>query len=183
MSNRRNRTIIPGLILIIIGILLLIHKFEVIYFDWEIYFPLIIALIGLLLWVNAIIKREKKGVFIGTIFLIIGGFFYLRNSEIIPYFYMEEIWPIFIISIGVGFFAIFIFEPKRWGVLFTGALISLIGIYFLLERMFYIRRAILEEIFSYWPVILIVIGAIILVNNLLKKPQNNQKDENIIENK
>ena len=155
MSTKR-KSVIPGLIIILVGVLLLIHNFKVIRFDWEIHFPLIMAIIGILLWINALFKREKGGVFIGTILLIIGGFYYATNIDLIPYYYYDESWPIFPLSIGLAFFASFIFKPKEWGVLIPGVILTLIGVFFMLEEMFNVRRYVIEDIFSWWPVILLI---------------------------
>jgi len=168
MSEKR-KSILPGLIIIGIGVVLLLHNFRLLYFDWEIHFPLILAIIGVLLWVNAILKRDKGGVFPGTTLLIIGGFYYFWNIDVIPYYYFDETWPVIPLAIGIGFIASFLFKPKEWGVLIPGLIFTLIGIYFMLHEMFYVNKYVIDEIFSYWPVLLIITGTVILVNNLIKR--------------
>jgi len=173
MSGKR-KSMLPGLIIIAIGVLLLIHNFRVLRFSWDVHFPLILAIIGLIFWLNALFRKEKGGVFLGTIFLIIGGFYYFRNIDWIPYYYVDESWPIFPFAFGIAFFASFIFNPKEWGVLVPGVILTLIGIYFGLQEMFYVDTYRIEAIFSYWPVILIIIGAGILFKNLVKSSEEKQ---------
>ena len=177
MSGRR-KSILPGLVIIIIGVLLLANNFSRFRFDWAVHFPLILAIIGLLLWINAIIKRDKGGVFLGTVLFLIGGFYYARNIDLIPYYYFDESWPVIPLAIGIGFIASFIFKPKEWGVLIPGLIFTLIGVYFMLQEMFYIDSYVIEEVFSYWPVLLIIIGTGILFNNLIRKTKE-EKDREI----
>ena len=52
--------------------------------------------------------------FVGIMLVLIGGFFLLRNLDIIPFWYgWEEMWPIVIVAIGVSMVADAIFKKTK----------------------------------------------------------------------
>ena len=88
----------------------------------------------------------------------------LRNLEVIPYFYADEYWPVFLLAFGFGFLVHFIIKPAEWGVLIPAFLLILWGTSSLhiLHDMFWgwdftIRR--------FWPVLLILIGGGIVISS------------------
>ena len=48
-------------------------------------------------------ERSNSRVWIGTILLIIGAFFLLRNTDILPYYFLYDLrfWPIVMASVGL----------------------------------------------------------------------------------
>lgn len=168
MSTHKH-SIWPGLILIIIGALLLIHKLTPYSFGWYELYPLILIGLGLLFFASIVHKRDKGAVFPGTIVLLLGLFFFLRNYDIIPYYYMREVWPIFLIILGIAFLAIFITKPADWGVLIPAGIFLFLGIVFLLRKFHIIYWDIWDIIADYWPVILIIIGGGIILGALKRQ--------------
>jgi hypothetical protein len=165
MSNHKH-SIWPGLILIIIGALLLVHKLTPYSFGWYEIYPLILIALGALIFVSVIGKRDKGAVFFGTIFFLLGLFFFLRNYDIIPYYYMREVWPTFLIILGLAFGSIFITKPSDWGVLIPAGIFLFLGVVFLLRKLHVIYWDIGDIIADYWPVILIIIGGGIILGAL-----------------
>lgn len=168
MSTHKH-SIWPGLILILIGALLLIHKLTPYSFGWYEIYPLILISMGVLFFVSIIHKRDKGAIFPGTIFFLLGLFFFLRNYEIIPYYYMREVWPMFLIILGLAFVAIFITKPGDWGVLIPAGIFLFLGIVFLLRKFYIIYWDIWDIIADYWPVILIIIGGGIILGALKRQ--------------
>jgi len=176
MSKHRN-SILPGLILIIIGALLLINKLVPYSIGWYEIYPLILMAIGVLIFVSVIGKQDKGAVFFGTFFLLLGLFFFLRNFDIIPYYYMREVWPIILIILGLSFVSVFITKPRDWGVLIPGGILLFLGIIFLLRKFHIIYLDIEDIIADYWPMILIIIGAGIILGALKRKPYSSEIKE------
>lgn len=167
MSTRRP-SIIPGLLLIIIGILFLLNKFLPFSFGWYEIYPLIFLAMGILFFVSIIGKPHKGAVFPGTILLLLGIFFILRNFDLIPYRYVREVWPIMLIIFGFAFLAIFITKPSDWGVLIPAGICLFIGGIFYANRFYHFYWDAWDLFADYWPVFLILIGAGIVLKSLRK---------------
>ena len=175
MSAHRN-SIFPGLALIIIGGLLLIHKFFPGLFDMSNFYPLI--LMGLGVWLIGSIKgrKDKGAVFPGTIIFLLGFFYFLRSYDLIEYYSLGEVWPIMLIIVGLGFGALFITKPSDWGVLVPGGVLVFLGVVFLLREFYIIRLDIADIITDFWPIILIVIGGGIVLGSLRKHRYSYDED-------
>ncbi len=170
-------SILPGLILIIIGALLLVNKLVPYAIGWFEIYPLILMAIAILIFISVIGKRDKGAVFFGTFLFLLGLFFSLRNYDIIPYYYMREIWPIILIILGLSFVSVFITKPADWGVLIPGGILLLLGIVFLLRKLDIIYLDIGDIIADYWPVILIIIGGGIIAGALKRQPRGTEISE------
>jgi len=167
----RKPSILPGLILIIIGAILLLHKLDIFNVGWYEIYPLILMGIGILFFTSIIGKNQKGAVFPGTILFLLGMFYFLRNYEIIPYYYMREVWPVFLLILGLAFFAIFLTKPDDWGVLIPAAVFVLLGVSFLLREFHIISWNAWDVVGDYWPIILIIIGAGVILGSLRKKQE------------
>ena len=77
---------------------------------------------------------------------------------------MEYLWPVFILAPATGFFAMYFGGPRDQGLLIPG------GILMGLAVLFYFISIGLDD---YWPVFLILAGAIIIAQQYLK----GQKDK------
>ncbi len=170
MMSTHRHSILPGLILIIIGALLLVNKLVPYSIGWYEIYPLVLMAIGVLIFVSVIDKRDKGAVFFGTFFFLLGLFFFLRNFDIIPYYYMREVWPIILILLGLSFLSLFIAKPGDWGVLIPGGILLFLGIAFLLRKLHIIYLDIGDILADYWPVILIIIGGGIILGALRRQP-------------
>ena len=170
MTEKRG-SLIPGILFIVLGSWLFIRRF---YFfksySYHIY-PILLILFAIFLFIETIRRGHSGALFWGIVILVIGGFYFLRNFEIIPYFYIDEYWPIFLLALGMGFIALFIYHPRDWGVIIPAALFLFFGIGFSLNTFngyFWRWEHILE---NYWPVILIIVGLGVLVGGLKRKPK------------
>lgn len=167
----KKASLVPGILLIAVGLWLFVNRINVLsYYSFRIY-PILMILFAVFLFEEAVRRRHSGALFWGVVVFLVGGFFLLRNFEIIPHFYAEEYWPIFLIAMGFGFITKFVFNPKDWGVLIPGGLFLFFGIGFSMRTLsgyFWRWEYIVED---YWPVILIVIGAAVLLSGLRKKPK------------
>jgi len=171
MTETKKASLFPGIFLIIFGALLLLNKMVPDMISWRHVYPVI--LIGLGLWwllaASCPQKKDKGGVFPGTVLFLIGLFFFLRNFDIVPYYYVRDIWPVFLIIFGLGLVASFIAKPSDWGVLIPGGIFLFLGVFFLLKMYYIIDWELWELVGDYWPVILILIGGSIILGSLKRK--------------
>lgn len=175
--HTHKHSILPGLILIIIGALLLVNKLVPYSIGWYEIYPLILMAIAVLIFISVIGKRDKGAVFFGTFFFLLGIFFFLRNYDIIPYYYMREVWPALLIIFGLSFVSVFITKPSDWGVLIPAGILIFLGVVFLLRKFHIIYLDIGDIIADYWPMILIIIGAGIILGALRRQPCCSETNE------
>ncbi|MFQ5769222.1 MAG: LiaI-LiaF-like domain-containing protein [bacterium] len=164
------KSLIPGVLLIIVGVFFLLNQLDLFYFRWRHFYPIILLGLGALFFISIFTKNEKGSAFPATIFLVLGFFFLLRNFGYFSfdyYFYdFRELWPIFLIAFGLGFIVLYFFKSDDWGVLIPGSILLFFGVVFFLRTMeiFYWRN-----LADFWPIILIAIGLSIVINSLWRK--------------
>ena len=173
MSSHRH-SLWPGLILILLGALLLMRKLTPYSFGFYEIYPIVIMGIGVLLFVSVIGKRDKGAIFPGTILLLLGLFFFLRNYDLVPYRYVRDIWPMLLVILGIAFLAVFLTKPSDWGVLIPAATFLFFGIVLLLNRLDVFYLDVWDIIADYWPIALIVVGAGIILGSF-KRHQTHLK--------
>ncbi|MDZ7261295.1 MAG: DUF5668 domain-containing protein [candidate division KSB1 bacterium] len=168
------KSIIPGVLLIVVGLLLLLSRLDLLQFNWGHLYPLLLMALGLLCFLTIRRRKDAGAVFPGTIFFLLGLFFFLRNYDLIYYLYPDEIWPIFLIIFGLAFIALYLFKPQDWGVLIPGSLLLFFGIVFFLRELDLIYWRTQEYIERFWPLILIVIGTGIVLSSLTRKTEKSE---------
>ncbi|MCL4706149.1 hypothetical protein KJ068_13355 [bacterium] len=167
----QRRSLVPGIILILIGLFLLSDRLPIPWPSFEHSYPIFYLLLAL---GNAMKMRgfgQTEGVF-GTFFwLTLGVFFILRNFDFIPY--RSWPWEIVIVAIGVGYLGKFFFKPSDWGLLIPSAAFLVLGGGALLDYygVLYFPFYDLER---YWPILLIAIGAGVLFKSTRRISRSQQ---------
>ncbi len=164
---------ILGVILVIAGAILLLNAVDLIHLHWS-YF-LIAA--GAALFAVAFKSKDKGGVFPGAIVLLIGLLFLLRYHYILDDS-MRYMWPVFPAIVGIAFFVLFIFKSSDWGLLIPGAICLFVGVYGLAYNYWLVRQSPWEIIARYWPLILIVVGAHLILKDR-RRPSDKISDEEV----
>ena len=162
-------SVVPGIVLVVIGAVLLLQQFDVVYITWERAYPILLLLLGVSNLTLATKRKDSGNIFWGMVLVLFGIFFFLRNYEILPiYYYWDEFWPLFMIIPGLAFIMMFVFHPQEWGVLIPGGILLFLGSTFLSETLGFPWFS-WYQIGRLWPVVLIVIGAIIVVSKLFSE--------------
>lgn len=162
MKNRRG-SLVGGVVLILIGLAILAHQLRVSLVPWYYIYPFVFVLLGLASAYRIRGRGHRDGVFGTIFFLSLGAFFILREFDLIPYMHA---WPFVAMAIGLGFVAQYFFVPNQWGVLIPGALFLFFGGASLLNELDYWY---FFDIVRYWPLILIALGVIVLLNGLRQR--------------
>ena len=161
---------IPGLILILIGLLILTRNLGMYFLSFKDVITLGFVSIGALLLFQGIVRRNKTGIYPGTLLLLVGTWLTMERFRITNYYTMDMMWPLFIVIPGISFFITYIFKPSEWQLLIPGSILTIIGGGFLLAEMEYIRFwQIGTWLGKFWPLLIIVIGIFILLNGLKKR--------------
>lgn len=167
----KEKSIIPGALLVLIGVFLLLQQLGVLNLRFRHFFP--IAMLGLsaLFFISLLNKKDKGAVFPATVLLVLGLYFLVRNFEFqIGGHYLDEFifWPIFLIAFGLAFVMLYILKREDWGLLIPGGVMLFLGVMFFLRSFGYYFW---WEFSDFWPVILIVIGLSIVIRSLRKKTE------------
>ena len=158
----RKSPILPGFLLIATGLILLLNRWDPFLFDRRSMIPLVILLFSAVLFVDGLRIKHSGRAFWGSVLLVCGAFFFVRNHRILPLFFFDEYWPILLIATGVGCFTLFIIRPSRWGLLIPSLLLLFFGIRFSLITFGLSRYGIDEWMDTYWPGLIILVGIIVL---------------------
>ena len=157
-----------GIILIFIGVLLLLNETEIIDLEWfdVVFYSFIV--IGLLKISNGWSRADKRGILGGTFFLTFG-----LLMELISNHYLisddEFVLAIFSLSLALANLVYFAFRHDRWNNLTWAVIFGVVGGLFLIAYIgYYPRWYIYEVLETYWPVVIILFGVIILLRGLRK---------------
>jgi uncharacterized membrane protein HdeD (DUF308 family) len=161
MVNKKS-SILPGVILIAIGALLMTHRVVGFRLDWIRIYPILMIILGISLCIDTFRRRNCTSLFWGTVLIVVGAFFLLRNYHVLPFYFSDEYWPVFMIAGGLGFFARFVYDPAKWGFLIPAGFFLLVGVRSGLITFDLSMRGFEEWIDTYWPVLIILLGLIVL---------------------
>ena len=169
-TNRRN-TLIPGLLMVLVGVWLLLRNLNVpiagIDVLWPV-FPLAFGLAFLLQYFLAGRQPQDSGlVFVGSAAALTGAFFFLFTLGRLRWADMDRYWPIFVIIGGVAFFAQWLTNPSQRGLLVPGSIALIIGVVAL--SLGNVNSVLLEQFVKLWPIMLIVGGIAILASYFLRR--------------
>ena len=160
--TKRKGGLFTALFLIFVGVVFLLSSFDL--FSWGDTWPLFLIGIGLLLFFSAFGKRDKGAVFPGTILILVGLFFFLWRNYYLPW-YMDEVWPVFPLIVGIAFFVLFLLNPRDWGVLIPAAILLFVSAVFFLNNFGALPWSVWGVFGRAWPIVLIVIGVFILLGH------------------
>ena len=147
-------SIVPGLILIFIGIVAVLNNFDAIDLDWAVMWTYFILLLGLIFWLGFILDRSKDGLIMpGTILLTYGIILNLHMR----FGNMDILWPFFILGPAFGFYAMYLLGKRDRGLLIPAVILTIVGSIFLLQGYSYIRYV--------WPLVLVILGVLLLLRN------------------
>ncbi|MBN2070290.1 MAG: hypothetical protein JW814_02445 [Candidatus Krumholzibacteriota bacterium] len=155
MKKREKRqSVVPGLILICVGIIAVLSNFELLDLDWDVLWTYFILVLGIIFWLGYIFDRSKEGLIMpGTVLLTYGVIFNLAAR--FRWADMSDLWPFFILGPAFGFYAMFLFGKRDRGLLVPAIILTVVGGVFLLQSYTIIKYL--------WPPALIVIGVLILM--------------------
>ncbi len=145
------RSPLPGIILVVLGVLFLIANFSNVHLDslW----PVFVLGPGIAFIVMFFRERNNYGLLMpGSILTVIGLLFFACTLN--GWNEMEHLWPLFIMAPGLGFVMMYLFGKHERGLLIPAVILIGLGLVFLLEA---------TESEYLWPIVLIVAGILFLV--------------------
>jgi hypothetical protein len=146
----KQRSLVPGIVLIVLGVVFLLPA--VTDLRWSDIWPLLVFAPGLLFFGMYFMDRSNYGLLMpATVMVFSGALFFYCVAE--GWHHMRHLWPLLMMSPGIGFILMYLLGKKEKGLLVPGIFLTGIGVFFLLAA---------SEYDYLWPVILIVIGVYLL---------------------
>jgi hypothetical protein len=167
--NKRNPSIIPGVVLILFGLWILLRQFDRLLPYEEKVFPFFLIAVSVFLLVEAVHRSRSAALFWSVFFFQVGIFFLLRNFGRIPYSGGEEYWPLFLFAFGLGFYLLFLFNAKSWGVLIPSGLLMYFGLTAAAHTFEEVPAAVEFAGGHFWPFFLLVTGVVLLIHTVREK--------------
>ena len=164
-SGSRWNAIIPGLILIAVGVWLLLQNLGIINLDLARIWPVFLTLFGLGMLLVALVTRRTRAaegeVMIGVWALLIGLFFFLFSTGAIDWAEMARLWPTLPLIAGLGFLLGFLAGNRRdWGLFIVGAITVLVGVVGYLFTFGVFSPAFAASVLPYAVPILLILGGL-----------------------
>ncbi|NLY42519.1 MAG: hypothetical protein GX066_00765 [Clostridiaceae bacterium] len=147
MEQNVRKGIVPGIILIGIGILFLLNNFRIEVGDW------IVLGIGIIFIIAYFTKKQTGFLIAGLILSYIGTIIFLNNTLRIS---QEKFGALFLIALGLAFLTIY-FMKKKAGFIIPGFILPAIGAYkFIISMDKFSNR-------DLWPLIFMTLAAAFLL--------------------
>ena len=172
--NKETKSLIWGIILILIGFLFLGNNLNWFRLEWSDVWPLFMIVGGLLFWLGWMVNRKETGLLMpGTILLAYG--FIFQYCVLYGWYWMDELWPVFLLGPGLGFFFMYLLGQREKELLIPGSILTGLAI------LFWIGRDMWR---FFWPLLFIGVGIYLLLKPGRMRRKNRVSDEiNISESK
>ncbi|MBI4535847.1 MAG: hypothetical protein HY708_06180 [Ignavibacteriae bacterium] len=152
MDASSRRSIVPGVILISLGLVFLLPTVTDV--RMRELWPVFVAGPGIIFLAMGLVNRSNYGLLMpGTLLTVFGGLFFYCVFE--GWYHMHSLWPVFIIAPGLGLFMLYLFGRKEKGLLISASIVSGVGLFFLGG---------LWDFDYFLPALLIFLGIVLLLN-------------------
>lgn len=151
--------------LIAVGAVMLLNRFAVISLGWPIVLWGLVALFGAQRMITGFSARRRGRVFWGSLLFLFGLYRILHRLDIVEVDH-HLFFPTLMLIVGLSFLLMYISAPKEWHLLIPALVfVGLGGTLLLTEYGYFDRWEVMWTIREYWPAVLIVFGASLLLKS------------------
>lgn len=165
------RSVTPGLVLIVIGVLVLLSNLNVPWLNMEKLWPVVLMLLGALALVSTVTGRakDKGGIWFGVVGILAGAVFLYITLGAGEWQDMRTLWPLFPAIAGLGWIVQWLFERHAIADLTLGiGALAVAAVGWLVIRGTLAREQALR-IADFWPLILVLVGAGLIGQFLMQR--------------
>ena len=163
--SSHGRSLVPGILLICIGVLFLAVNYLDI--DFEQIWPVVLIIPSIAFFVMGFRDRTQFGLFMpATMLLILGILFF--TCQLQGWQLMRSLWPLFMMAPGLGLLMMYLFGRRETGLLIPAGILMGLSVIFLLSE---------NGFCQFWPVILILVGIGVLLKHRI--PQTRHTDTTV----
>lgn len=155
--------------LIILGSVLLLNQLDVFYATRVNILIIGSLFLGALLFKKGLYHPDHKGILGGSFFILLAATLILMRFSFFPIRDSVGV-GIILVNLGISNIIYFFFSRSYYSNLITGFIFIIIGAPFLVMYYYYVPGWVIRDLFfTYWPVILIMIGSGLLIEAFFKK--------------
>jgi len=159
MPTKRNSEVF-GIFLTVLGVLFLLVNNRLVWFGWDALWPLIPLLLGVFMLRDYHARRSPQQLFLGSLLVLFGIFFFLFSAGILGWEAMRTLWPTIPLIVGVCLLILSFAAAQAPPVLF-GIVLMVFAIVSYLAESEVIERRISEPFIRIWPLALVGAGVLI----------------------
>jgi hypothetical protein len=154
MHEKGRPSPIPGVLLIILGLIFLLANLGVFRIRGELFWIYVLIVLGLAFWIGFFFDRSRVGGLMpGSVLLTIGLLFHYTSTH--GWETLSYLWPFFLLAPAFGFYAMFIFGSHERGLLVPAGILTVLAAVFFLQNLDRDMRLV-------WPAALIALGVLLL---------------------
>jgi hypothetical protein len=170
MSSRRS-AVIPAILLILLGAWLLAQNLGVPLVGWDKAWPGVLVAVGLAFLAQFFLgHRQESGLlFTGVAAALLGAFFLAFTLGAARWQDMGRYWPVLVLIASAAFFAQWFSRPSERGLLAPAFLALAVGGVALPITLRVVNPRLVDLVFKFWPVGLILVGVVLLVGLLPRR--------------
>jgi hypothetical protein len=159
----------PAITLIVIGVLLILYQTDLLDFSTADLVSYGFVLIGVVFTLKSINRSDRRGILGAVFFTLFGITMILMREYILPR--DDEFgFSAFFVALALGNFAYLPFKKDKTTNLIGGIVFAVIGALMLWAYYgYYPSWYIYEQLWLYWPVILIVFGTVMIVRAYIRR--------------
>ncbi|MBU1422974.1 MAG: hypothetical protein KKF20_00030 [Bacteroidetes bacterium] len=147
-----------GIILILFGTALLLHKMNVIDVKFSQILWVFLSVLGFSIAIKGFLRKQNGKIFLGSFLFLFSILFILRSFGL-QHIEYDIIPPAIFFIIGFSFLMMYLNKLKEYIFLILAVCFLIIGGAFVLVELGYIYRwDVLDAIRHYWPIVLIAVG-------------------------
>lgn len=168
----RTGAIVPGIILILLGLFFLMQQLAPDLLGWDSIWPAFPTLAGVAFLGGWLVSRDRDPglLFVGTGATLVGLFFFFFTLGVFEWAEMGKLWPAFPIIGGLAFLVMFVGGRFRdWGAAGVGCVAILVGVIASGFTLFGLPRSLIAALIKLWPLSLILIGLFALISAFLRR--------------
>jgi hypothetical protein len=158
-----------GVGLILVGVAMLLDRFDVFSFGWMPVLWALVAVLGLVKAIDGFGKKKSGRVFWGTFWFLFGTYSLLRYIDVVE---LRSYWwlPALVLMLGFSQLMKYANTPKEWHLLVPAVLLLAIGAAMVLTEFgYFYHHDVVEAIRIYWPVGLIFFGLSLIMQRTLSQ--------------
>jgi hypothetical protein len=147
-----------GIFLILLGVGLILHKLHILHYSWGIILWACLGVVGLSAVIQAFITKRRGVVFWGSLLFFVSVAMIVHRYIIFD-FAPWDVPATFSLALGLSFLMLFIYEPRRFGVLVPVLFFGGYGVLYYLWWWDVIDWFEMKHYVSmYWPALVILWG-------------------------
>lgn len=150
-----------GILLVFVGVVFFLVNNRLVWFGWAELWPVLPLIIGLFLVRVYFTRRKPRQLFWGTLFSLLGFFFLIFSTHILPWSRMGILWPTFPLILGASLLVISGVIDRGTSALVVGLGAVVIAMLGYMATGGVIQERVIIPLVRVWP--LVLVGAGILV--------------------